>query len=312
ATRGVSKGGVTKVSKQVALAFARRTLARCRKYEDSGKSCFSEPALRDVIYSGPLPDKAPLTYVGQAVALESRNPQPDPRVSSGAFLSNRHGGPSDAFETFTHLSDEAFAKSGPISNRGKKKEVLLDDVVGNSVLRAASSLGNTLLGGTKTKKGEREREKDTPIRSSVAKSGRPSQGNFKGERKAKSKPKQKTAQLSTSGNGIVSRLTETIHPIFGSASDSNELVNNSGNKRRETKVISLGNGPQETSNESKESMDFTNLPLNDIDPIDDLGASTDLSGHQDLGSLFNFEDEGLQDHFSVGLEIPMDDLSGVF
>lgn len=55
ATRGsfASKRGIAKVSKQVALAFARRTLVRCRKFEDSGASCFSEPALRDIIFASP-------------------------------------------------------------------------------------------------------------------------------------------------------------------------------------------------------------------------------------------------------------------
>ncbi|KAJ6901367.1 hypothetical protein NC651_019198 [Populus alba x Populus x berolinensis] len=45
ATRGnnASKFGVPKVSKQVSLAFTRRTLAKCRKFEDTGKSCFCEP-----------------------------------------------------------------------------------------------------------------------------------------------------------------------------------------------------------------------------------------------------------------------------
>lgn len=41
------------MSKQVALAFVRRALARCRKFEDSGTSCFSEPLLRDILYAPP-------------------------------------------------------------------------------------------------------------------------------------------------------------------------------------------------------------------------------------------------------------------
>ncbi|CAK9180651.1 unnamed protein product [Ilex paraguariensis] len=53
ATRGSSaaKRGVAKVSKQVAFAFVTRTLARCRQFEDSGTSCFNEPALRDIIFA---------------------------------------------------------------------------------------------------------------------------------------------------------------------------------------------------------------------------------------------------------------------
>lgn len=48
-----SKSAVRKVSKQVALAFVKRTLARCRNFEDTGNGCFSEPALQDVIFSLP-------------------------------------------------------------------------------------------------------------------------------------------------------------------------------------------------------------------------------------------------------------------
>ncbi|KAJ6983951.1 hypothetical protein NC653_022235 [Populus alba x Populus x berolinensis] len=40
-----SKSTVRKASRQVALAFIKRTLARCHKFEDTGSSCFSEPAL---------------------------------------------------------------------------------------------------------------------------------------------------------------------------------------------------------------------------------------------------------------------------
>lgn len=55
ATRGslAAKIGVPKVSRQVALAYARRTLARCRKFEESGTSCFSEPSFRDIIFAPP-------------------------------------------------------------------------------------------------------------------------------------------------------------------------------------------------------------------------------------------------------------------
>lgn len=41
------------MSKQVALAFAKRTLARCQTFEVSGTSCFNEPALRDALFAAP-------------------------------------------------------------------------------------------------------------------------------------------------------------------------------------------------------------------------------------------------------------------
>lgn len=46
-----SKSGLRKVPRQVALAFVKRTLARCLKFEETGKSCFADPALQDILFS---------------------------------------------------------------------------------------------------------------------------------------------------------------------------------------------------------------------------------------------------------------------
>ena len=48
-----SKSAARKVSKQVASAFVKRTLGRCIKFEETGKSCFSDPALQDILFSSP-------------------------------------------------------------------------------------------------------------------------------------------------------------------------------------------------------------------------------------------------------------------
>jgi len=48
------KSGASKVSKQLAVAFAKRTLARCQKFEETGQSCFNEPILRDALFSQPV------------------------------------------------------------------------------------------------------------------------------------------------------------------------------------------------------------------------------------------------------------------
>lgn len=54
---------IRKISKQVALAFVKRTLSRCKQFEDVGRSCFSladvgrscfsQPSLQDVILYKP-------------------------------------------------------------------------------------------------------------------------------------------------------------------------------------------------------------------------------------------------------------------
>ncbi|XP_042016980.1 uncharacterized protein LOC121765012 isoform X3 [Salvia splendens] len=277
ATRGsfATKHGIPKVSKQVALAFARRTLARCQKFQDSGASCFSDLALRDVIFATP-------PRFNEAELL-----------NGGSLAVANDGTSSDAFNTAVHQSDHSFAKNGPISNRAKRRELLLDDV-GGAVFRASSALG--IADGAKGKRSERDRN-------TVAKAGRSSMdGGSKGERKAKSKPKQKTAQLSTSANSFIYK--------FPDASNPSALESPNGNRRKDVRFMSSGNAPLVSSNEVKESMEFADLPMNDI--VRDLGVDPEIGEPQDLNSWLNFDmDDGLQvDNDSiVGLDIPMDDLA---
>ncbi|KAG6758612.1 hypothetical protein POTOM_038971 [Populus tomentosa] len=284
ATRGngASKFGVPKVSKQVAMAFTKRTLAKCRKFEDTGKSCFCDPPLRDVIFAAP-----------RANVAESTSCIQDPGASGSVTgRVERHDLSNDKFGRGA-LVDQDFARNGPLLNRGKKKELLLDDVGGNALFKATSSLGNTLLGGAKGKRSERERDKDVLARNSVTKAGRASQSNIKGDRKTKSKPKQKIAQLSTSGDGIINKFKET-----------------GSNKKREAGTTSKGSNPVDSA---KESRGATNIAgLQELDPIE-LPDGNDFGDTQDLNSLF----DGLPENDLVGeilpddlpLQIPMDDLS---
>ncbi|KAG9144629.1 hypothetical protein Leryth_020240 [Lithospermum erythrorhizon] len=286
ATKGnlAIKIGIPKVSKQVALAFARRTLARCRRFEESGMSCFNEPALRDIIFADPprIHVKDPLDSVSKALA-------------NGSFAGPVESGALNEFENFGQQTDHAFAKSGPISNRGKKKEVLLDNFVGDSASR--SNLGGSMSGGVKGKKSERDKDKDASMKNGFAKAGC-SLVNAKGDRKTKVKNTQRTAQLSTSGNGYV------IQPMYTSVCGSGELIDNNGNRRREVPLTSSAPDSLKTKKGS------INSPPNDVDAMEDLGVESDIVGPQDLNSWFNFDIDGIQeDHDAVGLEIPMDDLS---
>ncbi|KAL6328436.1 hypothetical protein AAG906_038311 [Vitis piasezkii] len=299
ATRGSSgsKSGVSKVSKQLALAFMKRTLDRCRKFEETGKSCFSEPALRDVILAAPLCSNDAESIIHP----EGLKCQPEPRAS-GSFT-NRAGrndynndkierGLLDTHETLNHSSDQDFAKSGPILNRGKKKEVLLDDVGGSASLRATSTLGNNLWVEQREKE-VRERDKDGLAKILLPKLA---VHHLKLQRwRQKTKPKQKTAQISTSGNGFVGRNTEATPPLYPSFSGSDELITNDSNKKEKS-------GSQGTHG-------LSSLQIHELDSIEELGVGSDLGGPQDLSSWLNFDEDGLQDHDSMGLEIPMDDLS---
>ncbi|XP_051119984.1 uncharacterized protein LOC127243833 [Andrographis paniculata] len=241
-----TKHGTPKVNRQVALSFVKRTLARCSKFEETGESSFPDPALRDILNAAP------------------------PRFPETDLLSD------------LNTLHPSAAKNWPSSNRGKKKEVLLDDVGGGSAFRASSALGT--LGGAKGKRSERDRDR-------FPKAGRLSMGGSKGERKAKSKPKQKTAQLSTSGNTYLENLPEP----------NTAPANSTISKRKDVRFMSTANGPS-----AKESADFDNLQL---DGIDEALVDPDGGAPQDLNSWFNFEVDPMQDHNIAGLDIPMDDLS---
>ncbi|KAJ6901384.1 hypothetical protein NC651_019214 [Populus alba x Populus x berolinensis] len=256
ATRGnnASKFGVPKVSKQVALAFTRRTLAKCRKFEDTGKSCFCEPPLRDVIFAAP-----------RAIVVESTSCIQDPGAS-GTFTgrADRHDLHNDKFGRGVSL-DHDFGRTGPLLNRGRKKELLLDDVGGNTLFKTTSSLELVVL-------------LRAISRVTV---------------KQKSKPKQKIAQLSASGDGIINKFKET-----------------GSNKKREVGATSKSSNPADSS---KESRGATNIAeFQDLDSIE-LHEGNDFSDTQDLNSLVDglpendFAGEILLD--DLPLQIPMDDLS---
>ncbi|KAL8159657.1 hypothetical protein V2J09_001194 [Rumex salicifolius] len=267
-----SKIGVSKIPRNVALAFVKRTLARCRKFEDTGKSCFSEPPLWDVILAGPSSNSNN--------GLKDHKLQPEAKAQGSNPTATEQLGLHDvkpervlfgSSDPLSHQPDHPYAKNAPILNRGKKRELMLDDV-GNGF---KSPLGNTPMGEVKGKRSDRDRDKESP-----AKSSRPSVTNSRGERKAKSKPKQRANQSSSS-----------THPVFPSNGSIRKRVNG-------------GN----ILDSSKDPADMTNFPVDELDPIQ-LGVESELAEHQDLGSWLNFDDDSLQDHDSMGLEIPMDDLS---
>nr|XP_043632157.1 uncharacterized protein LOC122603503 isoform X2 [Erigeron canadensis] len=242
ATRGPSRGGIPKIPKHVALAFGRRTLAKCRKFGKSGVSCFNVPPLRDILYAPHENElEHPVSTNTTTRYIEFQNPHLDSWISS----------------------DEAFVINGPMSNPGKKKELLLDDV-------------GTVFGGTMGKRA------------------------YPGDKKTNLK--QKAGQPPTPRNGYGNQSTRSLHPVQPSL---NGLHHNGDDTRKDIQTISHSNGLQEMSKESSETIDL----LHDLDPIDELAVDTELGDPQDLGSLLNFDEEDLQDHYSAGLEIPMDDLT---
>ena len=73
--------------------------------------------------------------------------------------------------------------------------------------------------------------------------------------------------------------------------------------------MSPGSVPQDSFKDVKEPVDFRSLQIQELDSIEALGVGGDLGGPQDLSSWLNLDEDGLQNHDSMGLEILMDDLS---
>ncbi|TYI67319.1 hypothetical protein E1A91_D08G009500v1 [Gossypium mustelinum] len=288
-----SKSAVRKVSKQVALSFIKRTLDRCRKFEQTGNSCFSEPALQDIMFSvHPCSNEAKsVEGIGSGTASntcnETSNHQAEAR-GSGAVCGTFERYDSPDALLAVHSTEHAVSKYGSTLNKGRKREVLIDDVVGSASSRVTPALDGT-AGGLRGNRSER----DSRNTSSVSGAGRTSLDGAKGDRRTKAKPKQK------SGYGFNGRLSDPLLPPLANS-----------NKMTEREARSLSPTPSNVRpKESDEPDDFANLQLNDLDPMEELGVSNDIGGPQDLSSWLNFDEDGLQDHDSIGLEIPMDDLS---
>ncbi|XVF48956.1 hypothetical protein PTKIN_Ptkin03bG0229700 [Pterospermum kingtungense] len=281
------KSSSNKMIKQAALAFVKWTLDQYHKFEDTGKSCFDEPLLRDMFLS-----RSSRQNCARSVDTPTDGESGKPCANSStrsleARTSGQNGdsyavNSSDLLPPTNQLSDQSTIKDDSWSNRVKKRELLLEDVVGGTIgpSTAQSGIGSSLSSSTKGKRSERDREgkghgREVLSRNGTNKIGRPV-SNVKGERKSKTKPKQKTTQLSVSVNGLLGKMSEQPKPST-SVSKSSEVTAN---------------------NNAKEKDEFG------LDVLDDL----QLPG-QDLGSWLNIDDDGLQDHDFMGLEIPMDDLS---
>lgn len=208
------------------------------------------------------------------------------------------GESNDLLQPVGRCSEQSTGREDTWSNRVKKRELLLDDVVGCIGSTGVSSgIGNALTSSTKGKRSERDREgkghsREVLSRNGSNKSGRPALSNTKVERKPKTKPKQKITQLSAV-NGLLGEVPEqTRHTGAPSVSKSSEITNSK---------VKTEFGLDEL--DGSEPIDFSQLP-----GIDDVLG--DDNPAQDLGSWLNIDDDGLQgDNDFMGLEIPMDDLA---
>ncbi|GAV72982.1 hypothetical protein CFOL_v3_16470 [Cephalotus follicularis] len=298
------KSSSNKMAKQAALTFVKRTLDRCHKYEETGKSCFNEPLFRDMFYSGYScvngAQSVETPTDGESAKILTFNNSLEARITASmssqpsSSLSSRLGqngdthavNSSDLLPPMNRLSEQLSGKEDTWSNRVKKRELLLDDVVGSSICTSSSApsgIGSSLTSSTKGKRSERDREgkghsREVLSRNGTNKIGRPAVSNAKGERKSKTKPKQKTTQLSVSVNGLLGKMSEQPKPTLPCVSKTSEMTTSSSAKEKDE----LGLDAFDDS----EAFDFSSLP-----------------------EWLNIDDDNLQDHDFAGLEIPMDDLS---
>ncbi|KGN66266.1 uncharacterized protein LOC101208478 isoform X1 [Cucumis sativus] len=306
------KNSNNKMAKQAALAFVKRTLNRCHKFEDTGKSFFSEPSFREMYSSwsvNPNGERQSDPVEGESEKSYASIQSLDARVSALAGsqnspshfnqnLDNHDVTSGNVLPPATHQAERTTGREELWSNRVKKRELLLDDV-GNA--GAPSVIGSCISSSAKGKRSERDRDgkghnREVSSRNGT-KIGRPALSNTKGERKTKTKPKHKTAQLSISVNGLLGKMAEqpksTLSPLPKSSTSTG------GSKEKDQFGLDGLDDP--------DSIDLSNLQLPGMDV---LGVPDDLDGQgQDLGSWLNIDEDGLQDQDFMGLEIPMDDLS---
>jgi hypothetical protein len=216
------------------------------------------------------------------------------------------------------ISDTRLQSALPFTDRGrikedgwplraKEREVLLEDVVRVSGRRDVNALGANVTGGTKGKRSERERDgkghgKESHARSDSSKGSRQDVGNAKSERKAKTKPRQKTAPLSKAVNGLLAKPTPEPVKDRTTPTYSTQQFAPLAKSKEEVVPLSVIPGPI-----ADEVVDLSHIPL---PGMEDLGMN-----HQepDLGSwLTDFDEDAplaADDGCPMGLQVPMDDLS---
>ncbi|KAH0871400.1 hypothetical protein HID58_078422 [Brassica napus] len=270
------KSSANKISKQAAFAFTKRTLGRCRQFEETGKSCFSESTFKNILVAG-------LTQI------EDNPTDKEDILSASTPLGSQ---PSSSLALRIKQNTENYADSSEHTlregkdetmwlNRTKERELLLDDVC-----------GTPLSSSTKGKRSDRDRDGKGQASSSrgggTKKMGRPAlSNNTKGERKSKTKPRLKTT------------------PMFSSPSVS-ILEQNRTSSSKPTDSNNSEYSNLETLDET-EPLDLSGLQI-----PDGLGGPDDFDAQAgDLSSWLNIDDDALQENDIdlLGLQIPMDDLS---
>lgn len=217
-------------------------------------------------------------------------------------------GPSERYDSQSDTLDkgssnaQAINSSELVSVRGsmmikqKKREMRIDEVAGSASSR--------LTPGTKGKRSDRERDpnKNHPLSNFFGSS----LDGCQGVRRSRPKPRQKGSCLSASGARSENQLSEVPESL---TSQSSKMGAKFSDRTRGIDPALPANFLVGSTKDADESTGLRNLQLHDLDAMEDLDVSKDLGDHQDLGSWLDIDEDGLQDHDAIGLEIPMDDLS---
>ncbi|WZZ02672.1 hypothetical protein YC2023_088593 [Brassica napus] len=266
------KNSANKISKQAASAFVKRTLERCRQFEETGKSCFSEPEIKDMF----------IARLATAPADKEDNPSTStpidsqPSSTSLARVGQNLENYANCSDTENALRERTIGREDTVwSNRVKKRELLLDDV---------GIIGTQLSSSTKGKRSERDRDGkgQASSRSGTNKIGRPSLSNANGERKQKAKPKQETNQISS-----FVRIPEQPKAPLPNSNEANGEYDN-----------------LEALEDTEPILDFSQLQI-----PDGLGGPEFDAQPGDISSWFNMDEE--EDFDILELGVPMDDLAGL-
>ncbi|XP_058729710.1 uncharacterized protein LOC131601831 [Vicia villosa] len=251
-----SKSAVQKVSKQVALAFLKRTLGRCRSYEEAGVSCFSEPSLQNILFS-------PRSCENGA--------QPTDCIVSGATSNTCN---KALYQIKARKLEQVSSMNGSVTIKEKKRAMLVN---GSS---RTSNLDGAVHGGVKGKRSERDRNqiRDQTRKNSNSRAGYMSLDSSQNENKPKVKPKQK----STSGGHL---------PIYDSS--LSVVANASNNGSKDVAAIS-GNNNSSQVKESSDLGILPLHDLDSIDEFggpQDLGSwlNFDDDGLQEDGCIMGLE-----------------------
>lgn len=284
-----TKGAAGKAARAAALEFAKRVLARVRDFE-SGHSCITDPALRDKLFCVPPSVVESIPVAALNGAKEGGNERNPERMNSDCT------GSID----FSYLKDEA-------RERAEEREIFLEDVSGYTSTRDVNTLSSNSngFGGIKGKRSERDRDGKEKVGSAPARSG---QGNAKGERKNKTKPRQKTGSLLKSMQGTVPKTADS-HPAGKGSRASIQAhaaaAERHSDLRRDEAVMPSLPGLPEPQGGVEGAFDTFSLP-----GIEDMSMA-----QADMGSWLDFDvDDPMQqtdDFLNMGLDVPMDDLSAL-